>query len=71
MNGPEETDWLEEELRRALAREIPPRDFTDSAAPAAMARLGGSGGGGSGAGNRLRLPRIPRPRSPPPAYAGI
>jgi hypothetical protein len=28
MNGPEETDWLEQELRRALAREIPPRDFT-------------------------------------------
>jgi hypothetical protein len=27
MDGPEEMDWLEEELKRALAREMPPRDF--------------------------------------------
>jgi hypothetical protein len=27
MDGPEEMDWLEEELRRALAREMPTRDF--------------------------------------------
>jgi hypothetical protein len=28
MEDPEEMDWLEEELRRALAREMPARDFT-------------------------------------------
>jgi hypothetical protein len=27
MDGPEEMDWLEAELKRALAREMPPRDF--------------------------------------------
>ncbi|MGP8243932.1 MAG: hypothetical protein ACLQVN_05375 [Bryobacteraceae bacterium] len=27
MDGPEEMDWLEEELRKALAREVPARDF--------------------------------------------
>ena len=27
MNEQEQMDWLEQELRRALAREMPPRDF--------------------------------------------
>ena len=27
MDGPDEMDWLEEELKKALAREMPARDF--------------------------------------------